>query len=66
MRARQEFLYERSFTPAFPVLELSIHAPLEALGTAMLRALVDTGADGTLVPRRYLLQIDAPLARLTS
>ena len=51
--------YSRNYYPPSPVLEVRLAVPNgERVGP--LPALVDTGADGTLVPLEYLLDILAP------
>ncbi len=51
--------YDSSYTPPIPVLRLRLSAPGETPYDAPLSALVDTGADATLVPSTYLEQVDA-------
>ncbi len=50
------FDYDTAFDPAFPVVEVELRG-LGLDNGAMLTALVDSGADGTLVPLNILQQI---------
>jgi len=53
---------QEKFPPA-PILEISLSQPLERAQTELLPALIDTGADFTMVALHWLLQIDAPEIR---
>ncbi len=55
--------YDRAMIPPAPVLSVKISAPREPAHAESLPALVDTGADFTLVPQSWLLRVDAPEAR---
>lgn len=55
--------YSREQFPPAPILEISLSPPLERAQTGPLPALVDTGADFTMVPLHWLLQIEAPEIR---
>ena len=46
--------YDAHFDPALPVLSIRLSAPAELSSGEWLTAIVDTGADGTLVPTAYL------------
>lgn len=46
--------YDSRYDPALPVLAIRLSAPGEAPRGELLTAIVDTGADGTLVPTSYL------------
>ena len=48
------YKYSRYFLPAIPVLEIYLSLPTEAPIAGPLTAVVDTGADGTLVPASVL------------
>lgn len=43
-----------------PTVELTFIAAAEFLRTEILQAIVDSGADGTIVPLHYLEEIQAP------
>ena len=51
--------YDSAYTPAAPVLSIYLTAPGDQPRLEPINALVDTGSDGTLVPIRYLEQIEA-------
>jgi predicted aspartyl protease len=53
--------YLTNYYPPIPALEIRIGYPTEALATGPLEAIVDTGADGTLIPQALLDDIGAPL-----
>jgi len=54
----QSFDYDHSYFPAMPVVEVAIwHAP--TLPEVALTAIVDSGADITMVPVHYLQRIQA-------
>ncbi len=61
--------YLNTYYPAMPVLEVQLGYPGESLGLGPLTAIVDTGADSTLIPQSFLNEIGAPFsdeARLRS
>jgi predicted aspartyl protease len=51
--------YTRAVQPPAPVLSITLRSEATDLNTAALIALVDTGADATIVPIRRLAQIGA-------
>lgn len=53
---------DEKFPPA-PILNFQLSAPGESPQTALLTALIDTGADFTIVPLQWLLAINAPESR---
>ena len=55
-----KFAYSRNFLPAAPILEVTFISAAESRRVGLLAAIVDSGADGTLVPLRYLAEIQAP------
>ena len=55
-----KYPYSRHDYPAAPMIEVVLSGAAERLQTERLSAFVDTGADGTLVPIRYLDEIHAP------
>ncbi|MCE7983405.1 MAG: hypothetical protein DYG89_19705 [Caldilinea sp. CFX5] len=50
--------YDLTYVPAMPMVTLAIGKP-DAAATFTLSALVDSGADATMIPIRYLQQIGA-------
>ncbi len=52
--------YDRHYAPAMPAVEITIGQAL-ATPQLLLRALVDTGADATMIPLQYPRQIQAEL-----
>jgi len=52
--------YLDSYYPPIPVLEISLGYPQEMLTHGSLTALIDTGADGTLVPQSLIDELGAP------
>ena len=54
--------YSRALFPPIPVLRLQFGSSIGGERTEWLDALVDTAADGTLVPLRYLLSLDVRAA----
>ena len=55
--------YSRQKLPPAPILKIKLSPPREAAQTDSVPALIDTGADFTLVPLSWLLRIDAPEVR---
>lgn len=51
--------YSSDHVPSFPVLELGLGAPEAEATLGPVEALIDTGADATLIPVAYLEQIGA-------
>jgi predicted aspartyl protease len=52
--------YERrAYDPPMPVLDIGISHPGLSTPSATIEAVVDTGADGTLIPRDILEHVDA-------
>lgn len=51
--------YSSAYLPAAPVLEIRLGAPGAEPSSGFLEALVDTGADATIVPLVHLRQIKA-------
>lgn len=49
-----------SFDPPMPVLDIDLSRPSSPAFSASVAAVVDTGADGSLVPIDLLERIDAP------
>lgn len=55
-----DFHYNSSYFPPAPFVDITIISMAELLRVGPLPAMVDSGADGTIVPQRYLDQIHAP------
>lgn len=51
--------YDLAYDPPIPVLQIRLFTPEWSLYTPLLSAIVDTGADATLVPLPYLHEIEA-------
>jgi len=51
--------YSTEYLPAAPVMEIRLGAPGTEPSSGFLKALVDTGADATIVPIPHLRQIKA-------
>ena len=56
-----DYRYLDSFFPPMPALVIRFGYPDEALITEPVSAIIDTGADGSLVPQVLLDQIGAPI-----
>ncbi len=52
------FDYDQSFTPSMPVAEIRIGSR-QAGAQITLRAILDSGADATIIPERILRQVGA-------
>jgi hypothetical protein len=52
------FDYDTSYIPSIPVVEIEVTSERDEPGVH-LRAIVDSGADATIVPMRYLLRVQA-------
>ena len=52
--------YLDTYYPPMPALEIQLGYPEEALTLGPLTAVVDTGADGTLVPQSLVDEMEAP------
>ena len=55
--------YSQTYHPPAPTIEVSFISIAEMNHTPKLSALVDTGADATIVPMEYLEDIKAPFVR---
>ena len=58
--------YSNDKFPPAPILNIRLSFPEEAAKGDEISALIDTGSDFTLVPLRYLLQVEAPEMRTAS
>lgn len=56
-----KYPYDTSYYPAFPAVTVILHNLENERHTVSLPALLDSGADGTLVPLQYLEEILAPV-----
>jgi predicted aspartyl protease len=54
-----EFPFDDTYSPPVPVCQVSFSVARTGQATGPLSAILDTGADGTLVPQRYLDAIGA-------
>jgi hypothetical protein len=54
--------YTDEYWPPFPVLEISFAVRDEAPSVEPLQALIDTDADGTFVPVKYIKQLNIPVS----
>jgi predicted aspartyl protease len=56
-----KFSYNKSYQPPAPTIEIYLAYPEADWQTGPITGLIDSGADGTLVPQTLLDQIGAPL-----
>lgn len=63
MRLTVNFQYGREFFPPAPIIDITLISLAESLRSDTLPAIVDTGADGTIVPIGYLDEIQASPTR---
>ena len=54
------FDYATNHTPPIPVMKIRLGYPGEALTIGPLEAIIDTGADATLIPRYLIDELEAP------
>jgi len=54
-----EFPYDDAYQPPAPLCQVSLSVARTGQSVGPLDAILDTGADGTLVPQRYLETIGA-------
>ncbi len=59
MMASSRFAYDKTYDPPIPALPVIVYNSDAELRTSSLVALVDTGADGTLIPISYLRSVQA-------
>jgi len=55
------FRYSLRYHPPMPAAEIALGAPETDFTLGPLPAILDTGGDITLIPREYLIQLDAPV-----
>ncbi len=53
--------YSRDFTPPAPVVDITLTTVATDAKVGPIAALIDTGADASIVPIRYLDRIKAPM-----
>jgi predicted aspartyl protease len=58
--------YSQNYSPAAPVLPVSLAVPEETPQIGPQPALIDTGADGTFIPTTLLEQLDVPIVYATN
>ncbi len=56
-----DYAYLDTYHPPMPALEIRLGYPGKELAIGPLTAIVDTGADGTLMPQSLIDEIEAPL-----
>lgn len=55
-----QFEYDRHYFPSAPVLEMRVDGYSTAMdGSVVVRAIIDSGADGTMIPTQVLNRIQA-------
>lgn len=54
------YAYLDTYYPPVPTLEITLGYPEESLKLGPMTAIIDTGADGTLVPQALIDQLSAP------
>lgn len=54
------YRYSRNYFPPAPVIDIALITAAESLRVGPLSALIDSGADGTIIPINYLNEIHAP------
>jgi len=58
------YRYDPSYNPPMPIIPISLISVADDQSmTESINAIVDSGADGTLIPTEYLHQIHAPAVR---
>lgn len=62
MTAVYSYNYNSDYHPAMPVVDLSLGLPLSE-ATLEVRAIVDSGADATMIPVRILQEVGARRSR---
>jgi predicted aspartyl protease len=54
------YRYAENWYPPMPVLEIQLGYPEKSLALGPYTAIVDTGADGTIIPIHLVERLDAP------
>ena len=57
-----KYRYDPSYYPAIPAIEIWLAVPEQTMTVGPLTAIVDTGADGTLVPMQIVRRLPSLLA----
>lgn len=52
--------YLKDYTPPIPILRIWLGYPEESLSLGPLHAIIDSGADATILPRSLVDQLEAP------
>jgi predicted aspartyl protease len=55
------FTYSSDYFPPAPIIDISLGVPAQELALGPIAAFVDTGADITLIPARYINQLALPV-----
>lgn len=58
--------YSNTYFPPAPVFQVKIAVPGESPRGSFQTALIDTGADGTFVPTKFLEKLELPIIHLTN
>jgi len=53
--------YSTRYYPPMPAVEVALGAPEADYSLGPLSSIIDTGADITIVPREYLMRLNAPV-----
>ena len=53
--------YSTRYYPPMPAVEVALGAPWASFSLGPLPTIIDTGADITVVPREYLVRLQAPV-----
>jgi predicted aspartyl protease len=56
-----KFPYDSHYQPPFPAVQVALHNREEGLRTSSMNALLDSGADASLVPIVFLREVIAPV-----
>jgi predicted aspartyl protease len=57
-----KYKYDPSYYPSVPAVEIWLAVPEQAMSVGPLSAIIDTGADGTLVPVQIVRRLPSMLA----
>lgn len=56
-----DFSYDTAYFPPIPSVEIRLGIPFEALTSGPFNAIVDTGADITIIPAQIMHQLRTPI-----